>query len=145
VVSESEKIKRRAKCRNMPRYSEDSVFPAGAEKCPTLYGRVMLPKPAFNIRRGEGDERWRTGVSRKREDVKAHPAGLRKESRRILTERWRVSRRRTFYEGPSVVPSVRLSVLQPPDTGLTGILRESYDPRKDLSSHTRTRMSPLSA
>jgi hypothetical protein len=55
VVSESERIKRRTKCRNMPRYSEDSVFPAGAEKCPTLYGRVMLPKPAFNIRRGGGE------------------------------------------------------------------------------------------
>jgi len=54
MVSESEKIKRRAKRRNMPRYSKGSVFPAGAEKCPTLYGRVMLPKPAFNIR-GEGD------------------------------------------------------------------------------------------
>jgi len=56
----------------MPRYSEDSVFPAGAEKCPTLYGRVMLPKPAFNIRRGGGGrgagvaEMEDRGVSRKK-------------------------------------------------------------------------------
>lgn len=62
------------------------------EKCLALYGRVMLPKPAFNI----CEDSW---LCCEQEDVESVPARWWKVSRSIL--RWRVSWRKAFYERPS--------------------------------------------
>lgn len=63
----------------------------------------------------------------------------RKGSKRILTERRRVSRARGEERFTSIrVPSLSSSsVLQPPrDAGLTEILRGSYDPRKERKTRS---------
>lgn len=103
------------------------------EKCLALYGRVMLPKPAFNIRNSGG--------------LLSAVLWAGRCGKRIYPRWWKVSWRILWNGGEScgeerftsVCPGPSVSFASP-DTGLTGILRESYDPRKELPSS----LTPLS-